>query len=72
MPSGAEITVPMACERPSAGMQSTVLLGAGQGPATWLPSRTVSAETVLDPLTWMRESLETIWPSLSGISGATS
>ena len=50
VPSGAERTVPIECEKPSDGMQSTVFDGAGHGPS-WLPRIVMRPDTSFCGLT---------------------
>src|SRR4051812_29316979 len=47
VPSPSALTVPTMWDRPSAGMQSSVLEGAGHGGVATLPRIVVSAEAVL-------------------------
>ena len=72
MPSGSARTVPIMCEPDSAGMQSTVFDGAGQGPL-WLPSRIVgepplAASWPVPGLSVYRTSRETVGDSLTSVS----
>ena len=67
MPSGAERTVPIECDSPSEGMQSTLLAGVGQTPEVCVPRITVGSLTTLSASTLTRMSWETIGPSESGM-----
>ena len=72
VPSGAERTLPMECDRLFEGMQSTLFEGVGQTPDTCEPSSTVGAETTFVGLTVTRSSRETIGPLESAMSGCSS
>ena len=67
----AERTVPIECEAPSDGMQSTVLDGGGQGPL-WLPRIVVRPETTFVGLTVIFWRRDTIVPLSSGVIGRRS
>ena len=72
MPSGAEMTVPIECDSPSEGMQSTVFDAAGHAPLTYEPSSTVPFVIVLSGFSVNRSSRETIAASESFASWFTS
>ena len=70
--AGSTRTVPIECDAPLDGMQSSVFEAAGQAELVYEPSSTVSWEVVFDGLTVTRRSCPTICPLESGVSGATS
>ena len=70
--AGSTRIVPIECEAPFDGMQSSVLDAVGQAPAVYEPSSTVSFEAVLFALTVTRRSCATVAVLESAVSGATS
>jgi hypothetical protein len=66
VPSGAERTVPIECEVPFDGMQSTSLLGVGHTPLTRVPRMTSESRIWLLALSFKRRSCDTVGASASG------